>query len=54
MARQALSEAYRSRGRKGQALQVGIARERDYAADRGRVFVEPELRQIFELMASAA
>lgn len=45
-------EAFRFRGRKGQALQVVLDRERDVAKSRGLPFVPPDLRAVLELLAA--
>lgn len=52
MAAQASALAHLYGGRKGQALQVALERERIYARDKGWVFVPPDLRQVMSIIAS--
>lgn len=52
LARKALATAAcEFRGRKGQAVQVVLSREAEYAKGRGLVFVRPSLREVLQLVA---
>lgn len=52
VAAQAAAEAVFFRGRKGQALQVVLERERETAQRQGRTFVPPDLREVMRLLAA--
>lgn len=52
VAAKAAAEAYIYRGRKGQALQVVLERERAYAREKGHLFVPPDLHHVMALLAA--
>jgi len=52
VAAQVGAEAHFFRGRKGQALQVVLEREREAAQRRGRTFVPPDLGEVMRLLAA--
>jgi len=51
LAYKARNQSAHCRGNKGQALQIVIAGEREYAKDRGLIYVQPDLKQVLELLA---
>lgn len=51
MAAKTIDEAHFYRGNKGQALQVVIARERDFAFRNGLIYSQPNLKQVLDLLA---
>lgn len=51
VASKARHEANFRRGNKGQALQVVITNERDYAAKNGLVYIQPDLKKVLELLS---
>jgi len=51
IAANAAAEAYLCRGRKGQALQIVLEREREYAKRVGKTFVPPDLKEVMRLLA---
>jgi len=52
LASKARSEAHFYRGNKGQALQVIINSEREYAKSLGLVYIAPDLKQVLDLLAA--
>jgi len=51
MAHKARSQSVHCRGSKGLALQIVIAGEREYAKNRGLIYVQPDLKQVLEILA---
>jgi len=52
MAAKARDESYFRRGNKGQALQIVIAREREFASKNGLIYSEPDLKKVLDLLAA--
>lgn len=52
LASKASAEAHLHRNRKGAALQAVLEQERRYAQERGLLFLPPDLRDVFQLLAT--